>query len=66
MNQPSPALPPVIFAGQLAALRHRVETVNSPGNLEGLFARYVLGSALQRQWRVDPDVDTWRIIQPIV
>jgi hypothetical protein len=47
-------------ADQLAALRRRVETANTPGNLDGLFAHHVLsGMSPPIHWSVNPLVGAW-------
>ncbi|MGX1778520.1 PD-(D/E)XK nuclease domain-containing protein [Nocardia brasiliensis] len=48
-----------IFGAQLAAWRRKIDAVNMPGNVEGLFARYVLGDTAQLQWKVDPETSGW-------
>lgn len=48
-----------IFGAQLAAWRHKIEAVNAPGNVEGLFARYVVGETAQIRWNVDPETSGW-------
>ncbi|WP_157105969.1 hypothetical protein [Nocardia sienata] len=48
-----------IFGAQLAAWRRKIDAVNMPGNVEGLFARYVLGDIAQLQWKVDPETSGW-------
>ncbi|MEV6603518.1 hypothetical protein [Kutzneria sp. NPDC051319] len=48
-----------IFGAQLAAWRHKVEAVNVPGNVEGLFARYVLSETAQIRWKVDSETSGW-------
>ncbi len=47
------------LGGQLAALRRRVETGNTPGHDEGLFARHVLGPHDEIAWNVDPLTGSW-------
>jgi hypothetical protein len=49
----------LIFSGQLAAFRRKIEGENMPGNLDGLFARHVLGDGAQLRWRVDPEMGAW-------
>jgi len=48
-----------IFGAQLAAWRHKIEAVNVPGNIEGLFARYVLSETAQIRWKVDSETSGW-------
>nr|MDT0664942.1 hypothetical protein [Micromonospora sp. DSM 115978] len=47
------------LGGQLAALRRRLETGNTPGHVEGLLARHVLGPHDETVWHVDPLTGSW-------
>lgn len=47
------------LGGQVAALRRRIEAGNVPGNVEGLFARHVLGPHGEITWDVDPLAGSW-------
>ena len=56
MSSPSPV------GSQLAALRGRIAGSNQPGDIEGLFARFVLGAvpAVDLRWAVDQSDDDIR------
>jgi hypothetical protein len=47
------------LGGQISALRQRIATANTPGNLDGLLARYILRGTPDIPWRVDPMSGTW-------
>lgn len=51
--------PLLYLGGQLSALRHRVETANVPGNLDGLLARDIMRGSPDITWHVDPFSGTW-------
>lgn len=51
--------PPAYVGSQLSALRHRVETSNTPGNRDGLLARHILRDIPDITWHVDPFSGTW-------
>jgi hypothetical protein len=53
-DEPSPYL-----GGQISALRQHITTVNTPGNLDGLVAWYILRGSLDIRWCVDPISGSW-------
>jgi hypothetical protein len=60
VNTEADASVSAIVADQLASLRRRVQTANTAGNLDGLFAHHVLSpQALPMQWSVNPLVEEW-------
>lgn len=48
-----------VIGSQLAALRRQVSTANRPGNLDGLFARYVMGGGTPIESFVATGIDKW-------
>lgn len=64
MSAPDPDAPSLILgqlADQTVALERRINTVNRPGNLDGLFAFHVLRDAAMSSftWQVNPLAGSW-------
>jgi hypothetical protein len=55
---PADTIAPYLGA-QLSAFRHRISESNHPGDLDGLFARHIMGDRTDIGWDVDPLTETW-------
>jgi hypothetical protein len=55
---PSDAIAPYLGA-QLSAFRHRISESNRPGDLDGLWARHIVGDRTDIPWEVDPLTEPW-------
>jgi hypothetical protein len=47
------------LGGQISSLVRHIATANLPGDLDGLFARHVLGSTVDLVWHVGPMTGPW-------
>ena len=47
------------LGAQLSAFRHRISESNHPGDLDGLYARHIMGDRTDIEWEVDPLTETW-------